>query len=358
MVRTLHPAGKSVHDRHPTMSLVDLNRAGVALMEIVSKPDLRSSEDAKAYVAKLRSILRYLGTCDGDMEKGNLRADVNVSVRRPGDPLGTRCEIKNVNSIRFIGQAIDYEARRQIEILEDGGSIEQETRLFDPARGETRSMRTKEEAHDYRYFPDPDLLPLELTQQFIDGLTAGLPELPDEKKRRFVAEYGLSGYDADVLVAERESAEFFEAIVRRPQDGRDPKIAANWIINELFGRLNREGAEITASPVSAEQLGGILDLIAEETISGKIAKDVFEIIWSEGGSPREIVETRGLKQVTDIGAIEHAVDEIIADNPDKAEQAKTKPAVIGWFVGQVMKSSGGKANPQTVNALLKKKLGV
>jgi aspartyl-tRNA(Asn)/glutamyl-tRNA(Gln) amidotransferase subunit B len=351
-------AGKSVHDRHPTMSLVDLNRAGVALMEIVSKPDLRSSEDAKAYVAKLRSILRYLGTCDGDMEKGNLRADVNVSVRRPGDPLGTRCEIKNVNSIRFIGQAIDYEARRQIEILEDGGSIEQETRLFDPARGETRSMRTKEEAHDYRYFPDPDLLPLELTQQFIDGLTAGLPELPDEKKRRFVAEYGLSGYDADVLVAERESAEFFEAIVRRPQDGRDPKIAANWIINELFGRLNREGAEIAASPVSAEQLGGILDLIAEETISGKIAKDVFEIIWSEGGNPREIVETRGLKQVTDIGAIERAVDEIVADNPDKAEQAKTKPAVIGWFVGQVMKSSGGKANPQTVNALLKTKLGV
>jgi aspartyl-tRNA(Asn)/glutamyl-tRNA(Gln) amidotransferase subunit B len=351
-------AGKSVHDRHPAMSLVDLNRAGVALMEIVSKPDLRSSEDAKAYVAKLRSILRYLGTCDGDMEKGNLRADVNVSVRRPGDPLGTRCEIKNVNSIRFIGQAIDYEARRQIEILEDGGSIEQETRLFDPARGETRSMRTKEEAHDYRYFPDPDLLPLELTQQFIDGLTAGLPELPDEKKRRFVAEYGLSGYDADVLVAERESEEFFEAIVRRPQDGRDPKIAANWIINELFGRLNREGAEIAASPVSAEQLGGILDLIAEETISGKIAKDVFEIIWSEGGNPREIVETRGLKQVTDIGAIERAVDEIIADNPDKAEQAKTKPAVIGWFVGQVMKSSGGKANPQTVNALLKKKLGV
>ncbi|MGB8546786.1 MAG: Asp-tRNA(Asn)/Glu-tRNA(Gln) amidotransferase subunit GatB, partial [Xanthobacteraceae bacterium] len=351
-------AGKSVHDRHPTMSLVDLNRAGVALMEIVSKPDLRSSEDAKAYVAKLRSILRYLGTCDGDMEKGNLRADVNVSVRRPGDPLGTRCEIKNVNSIRFIGQAIDYEARRQIEILEDGGSIEQETRLFDPTRGETRSMRTKEEAHDYRYFPDPDLLPLELTQQFIDGLTAGLPELPDEKKRRFVAEYGLSGYDADVLVAERESAEFFEAIVRRPQDGRDPKIAANWIINELFGRLNREGAEIAASPVSAEQLGGILDLIAEETISGKIAKDVFEIIWSEGGNPREIVETRGLKQVTDIGAIERAVDEIVADNPDKAEQAKTKPAVIGWFVGQVMKSSGGKANPQTVNALLKKKLGV
>jgi aspartyl-tRNA(Asn)/glutamyl-tRNA(Gln) amidotransferase subunit B len=351
-------AGKSVHDRHPTMSLVDLNRAGVALMEIVSKPDLRSSEDAKAYVAKLRSILRYLGTCDGDMEKGNLRADVNVSVRRPGGPLGTRCEIKNVNSIRFIGQAIDYEARRQIEILEDGGSIEQETRLFDPVRAETRSMRTKEEAHDYRYFPDPDLLPLELTQQIVDDLRAGLPELPDEKKRRFVAEYALPAYDADVLVAERASAEFFETIVRQPQGTRDPKIAANWIINELFGRLNRAGAEIASSPVSAEQLGGILDLIAEGTISGKIAKDVFEIVWSEGGDPRAVVETRGLKQVTDADAIERAVDEIIAGNPDKAEQAKTKPAVIGWFVGQVMKSSGGKANPQTVNTLLRKKLGV
>jgi aspartyl-tRNA(Asn)/glutamyl-tRNA(Gln) amidotransferase subunit B len=340
------------------MSLVDLNRAGVALMEIVSKPDLRSSEDAKAYVAKLRSILRYLGTCDGDMEKGNLRADVNVSVRRPGDALGTRCEIKNVNSIRFIGQAIDYEARRQIDILEEGGGIEQETRLFDPVRGETRSMRTKEEAHDYRYFPDPDLLPVELAEQFIEGLKADLPELPDEKKRRFVAEYGLSAYDADVLVAERDSAEYFEAIVLRPQAGRDPKIAANWIINELFGRLNREGMEILAAPVSAEQLGGILDLIAEGTISGKIAKDVFDIVWSEGGDPRAIVEARGLKQVTDTGAIERAVDEIIARNPDKVEQAKTKPAVIGWFVGQVMKSSGGKANPQTVNALLKQKLGV
>ncbi len=350
-------AGKSLHDRNATMSLVDLNRSGVALMEIVSKPDLRSSEDAKAYIAKLRSILRYLGTCDGDMEKGNLRADVNVSVRRPGDPLGTRCEIKNVNSIRFIGQAIDYEARRQIDILEDGGSIEQETRLFDPQRGETRSMRTKEEAHDYRYFPDPDLLPVELTEQFVEGLKADLPELPDEKKRRFVAEYGLSAYDADVLVAERDNAEYFEAVVRS-QGGRDPKIAANWIINELFGRLNREGKEIAAVPVSAAQLGAILDLIAEGTISGKIAKDVFEIVWTEGGDPRAIVETRGLRQVTDTGAIERAVDEIIARNPDKVEQAKTKPAVIGWFVGQVMKSSGGKANPQTVNALLKQKLGV
>jgi aspartyl-tRNA(Asn)/glutamyl-tRNA(Gln) amidotransferase subunit B len=279
-------------------------------------------------------------------------------VRRPGAALGTRCEIKNVNSIRFIGQAIDYEGRRQIDILEEGGSIEQETRLFDPVRGETRSMRTKEEAHDYRYFPDPDLLPVELAEQFIEGLKADLPELPDEKKRRFVAEYGLSVYDADVLVAERDSAEYFEAIVLRPQAGRDPKIAANWIINELFGRLNREGMDISAAPVSAEQLGGILDLIAAGTISGKIAKDVFDIVWSEGGDPRVIVEARGLKQVTDTGAIERAVDEIIARNPDKVEQAKTKPAVIGWFVGQVMKSSGGKANPQTVNALLKKKLGV
>jgi aspartyl-tRNA(Asn)/glutamyl-tRNA(Gln) amidotransferase subunit B len=351
-------AGKSLHDRHPTMSLVDLNRSGVALMEIVSKPDLRSSEQAKAYVAKLRSILRYLGTCDGDMEKGNLRADVNVSVRRPGDPLGTRCEIKNVNSIRFIGQAIDHEARRQIEILEDGGAIEQETRLFDPGRGETRSMRSKEEAHDYRYFPDPDLLPLELTEQYVDGLRAGLPELPDQKKRRFTTEYGLSAYDADVLVAERESAAFFEAVVRKPQGMRDAKVAANWVINELFGRLNREGLDISASPVSAAQLGAVLDLIADTTISGKIAKDLFEIIWSEGGDPRMIVEARGLRQVTDTAAIEGAVDAIIAANPDKVEQAKTKPAVVGWFVGQVMKSSGGKANPQAVNALLKKKLGI
>jgi aspartyl-tRNA(Asn)/glutamyl-tRNA(Gln) amidotransferase subunit B len=349
-------AGKSLHDRHPTMSLVDLNRAGVALMEIVSKPDLRSSEDAKAYVAKLRSILRYLGTCDGDMEKGNLRADVNVSVRRPGDPLGTRCEIKNVNSIRFIGLAIDYEARRQIEILEDGGVIDQETRLFDPGRGETRSMRTKEEAHDYRYFPDPDLLPLELTEAFIEDLRVGLPELPDEKKRRFMVNFALSAYDADVLVAERESAAFFEAIVNGGT--RDPKIAANWVINELFGRLNKEGREIEASPVAAEQIGAILDLLADGTISSKIAKEVFEIVWSEGGDPRAIVKARGLEQVTDTGAIERAIDEIIAGNPDKVEQAKTKPAVVGWFVGQVMKASGGKANPQTVNALLKKKLGV
>jgi aspartyl-tRNA(Asn)/glutamyl-tRNA(Gln) amidotransferase subunit B len=347
-------AGKSLHDRHSSMSLVDLNRAGVALMEIVSKPDMRSSDEAKAYVAKLRAILRYLGTCDGDMEKGNLRADVNVSVRKPGAPLGTRCEIKNINSIRFIGQAIDYEARRQIEILEDGGKIEQETRLFDPNKGETRSMRTKEEAHDYRYFPDPDLLPLELTPAYVDELRRHLPELPDEKKARFTRDYGLSGYDAGVLVAERETADFFEAVA----NGRDAKAAANWVINELAGRLNKEGKDISASPVSASQLGAMLDLISAGTISGKIAKDLFEICWREGGDPRAIVAARGMTQMTDLSAIEPLVDDLIAQNPDKAEQAKAKPALIGWFVGQVMKASGGKANPKAVNELLKTKLGL
>ncbi len=344
-------AGKSVHDQHPTMSLVDLNRSGVALMEIVSKPDIRSSEQAKAFVSKLRSILRYLGTCDGDMEKGSLRADVNVSVRRPGDDLGTRCEIKNVNSVRFIGQAIEYEARRQIEILEEGGSITQETRLFDPGKGETRSMRSKEEAHDYRYFPDPDLLPLEFDDAYVDALKANLPELPDAKKARFIDGYGLQAYDAGVLIAERETAEFFESVAK----GRDPKLAANWVINELAGRLNKEGQDIGASPVTSAQLGAILDLIGDKTISGKIAKDLFEIVWTEGGDPRAIVEQRGMKQVTDLGAIEKAVDDIIAANPDKAAQAKEKPAMLGWFVGQVMKSSGGKANPQAVNELLKVK---
>ncbi|WP_018261646.1 Asp-tRNA(Asn)/Glu-tRNA(Gln) amidotransferase subunit GatB [Methylobacterium sp. WSM2598] len=347
-------AGKSLHDQHPSLSFVDLNRSGVALMEIVSKPDLRSSEEAKAYVTKLRTILRYLGTCDGDMEKGNLRADVNVSVRRPGEPFGTRCEIKNVNSIRFIGQAIETEARRQIAILEDGGWIEQETRLYDPNRNETRSMRSKEEAHDYRYFPDPDLLPLEIEQAFIDGLRTELPELPDAKKARFVAEYGLSAYDATVLVAERASADYFEAVAK----GRDGKAAANWVINELFGRLNKEGHGIEDSPVSAAQLGAIIDLIADGTISGKIAKDLFEIVWGEGGDPRAIVESRGLKQVTDTGAIEAAVDQIIAANPDKVAQAKAKPTLLGWFVGQTMKATGGKANPAAVNALLKTKLGI
>jgi aspartyl-tRNA(Asn)/glutamyl-tRNA(Gln) amidotransferase subunit B len=352
-------AGKLLHDQHPTMSFVDLNRSGVALMEIVSKPDMRSAEEARAYVTKLRSILRYLGTCDGDMEKGSLRADVNVSVRKPGDPLGTRCEIKNVNSIRFIGQAIEYEARRQIGILEDGGAINQETRLYDPNKGETRSMRSKEEAHDYRYFPDPDLLPLEFTNAYVEELKAKLPELPDEKRGRFMAEFGLTPYDASVLVAERESADFYEAVLARlVNTTRDGKLAANWVINELFGRLNKEGRDISTSPVSADQLAAIVDLIGEETISGKIAKDLFEIVWTKGGDPKSLVDSLGMKQVTDVGAIEKVVDDIIAANPDKVEQARAKPQLIGWFVGQVMKSSGGKVNPQAVNDILKAKLGL
>jgi aspartyl-tRNA(Asn)/glutamyl-tRNA(Gln) amidotransferase subunit B len=351
-------AGKSLHDQHATMSLVDLNRSGVALMEIVTRPDLRSAEEAKAFLGKLRIILRYLGTCDGDMEKGHLRADVNVSVRKPGAALGTRCEIKNLNSIRFIGQAIEHEAWRQIGVIEDGGAIEQETRLFDPAKGETRSMRSKEDAHDYRYFPDPDLLPLELAPSLVADLKAHLPELPDAKKARFMRDYALSGYDAGVLVAERATAEFFEAVVGADETTRDPKLAANWVINELAGRLNKEGNDIAASPLSAAQLGTILDLIAEGTISGKIAKDVFEIAWSEGGDPRKIVEERGLKQVTDLGALEKLVADILAKNPDKVADARTNPKAIGWFVGQVMEVSGGKANPQAVNDLLKTKLGV
>jgi aspartyl-tRNA(Asn)/glutamyl-tRNA(Gln) amidotransferase subunit B len=352
-------AAKLLHDQSPSMSFVDLNRSGVALMEIVSKPDIRDAEQAKAYVTKVRSILRYLGTCDGDMEKGSLRADVNVSVRKPGKPLGTRCEIKNMNSIAFIGQAIEYEARRQVGILEDGGVIEQETRLFDPNKGETRSMRSKEEAHDYRYFPDPDLLPLEISETYVANLKVKLPELPDQKKARFIADFGLSPYDAGVLVAERESADFYETVLAKVKDKvRDGKLAANWVINELFGRLNKEGRDISASPVSAEQLGTIVDLIGEGTISGKIAKDLFEIVWQEGGDPRALVEARGMKQVTDLGAIEKVVDDIIAANPDKVEQARAKPQLIGWFVGQVMKSSGGKANPQAVNDLLRAKLGL
>ena len=347
-------AGKSLHDQHPAMSFVDLNRSGVALMEIVSKPDLRSSDEAKAYLTKLRTILRYLGTCDGNMDQGSMRADVNVSVRRPGGEFGTRCEIKNVNSIRFVGQAIEYEARRQVAILEDGGEIDQETRLFDAVKGETRSMRSKEEAHDYRYFPDPDLLPLEFTQEFVDDLAQHLPELPDEKKARFVADYGLTAYDADILVVEKASSDFFEEVAK----GRDAKLSANWVINELFGRLNKEGTDLAESPVSAAQLGGVIDLIKAGTISGKIAKDLFEIVWSEGGNPAEIVESRGMKQVTDLGAIEAIVDDIIAANPDKVEQARTKPNLIGWFVGQVMKASKGKANPQAVNELLRSKIEV
>ncbi|WP_026783663.1 Asp-tRNA(Asn)/Glu-tRNA(Gln) amidotransferase subunit GatB [Pleomorphomonas koreensis] len=347
-------AGKSIHDQHPTMSFVDLNRSGVALMEIVSRPDLRSSEEVKAYLAKLRTILRYLGTCDGNMEEGSMRADINVSVRKPGEPLGTRCEIKNVNSMRFAAQAVEYEARRQIGIIEDGGEIEQETRLYDPGKGETRSMRSKEEAHDYRYFPDPDLLPLELDPSWVDSLKAGLPELPDEKKARFIGDYGVTPYDAMVLTLERASADYYEQVAK----GRDGKAVANFMINELFGRLNKDGKGIEASPVSPDQLGAIVDLIGDGTISGKIAKDLFEIVYTEGGDPKALVEARGLRQVTDTGAIEKAVDEVIAANPDKAEQARAKPTLSGWFVGQVMKATGGKANPQAVNDLVKQKLGI
>jgi aspartyl-tRNA(Asn)/glutamyl-tRNA(Gln) amidotransferase subunit B len=348
-------AGKSIHDMHPTLSFVDLNRTGVALMEIVSRPDIRGPEEAAEYVRKLRQILRYLGTCDGNMQEGSLRADVNVSVRPKGSTeLGTRCEIKNMNSMRFIQQAIEFEARRQIAILEDGGKIEQETRLYDPNKGETRSMRSKEEAHDYRYFPCPDLLPLEFEQAWVDGIAAGLPELPDAKKARFVLDYGITEYDALVLTAEVASADYFEAVAR----GRDGKQAANWVINELFGRLNKEGHGIEDSPISPEQLGGLIDLIARGDISGKIAKDLFEILWTEGGDPAAIVEARGLRQVTDLGAIESAVDEVIAAYPDKVAQAQAKPALVGWFVGQVMKSTGGKANPQAVNELVRKKIGI
>ncbi len=358
-------AGKSIHDMDPNMSFVDLNRTGVALMEIVSRPDIRGPEEAAAYVLKLRQILRYLGTCDGNMQNGNLRADVNVSVCRPGQYekyqetqdhgyLGTRCEIKNMNSMRFIQQAIDHEARRQIAILEDGGKVEQETRLYDPDRGETRSMRSKEEAHDYRYFPCPDLLPLEIEQDWVDAIAAAMPELPDAKKARFMADYGLTDYDASVLTAELENARFFEEVAQ----GRDGKQAANWVINELFGRLNKQGLAIGESPVSAAQLGGVLDLIARGEISGKIAKDLFEILWTEGGDPAAIVETRGMKQVTDTGAIEAAVDSIIAANPAQVEKARANPKVAGWFVGQVMKATGGKANPAAVNALVARKLGL
>ena len=346
-------AGKSLHDQHPDRSQVDLNRSGVALMEIVSKPDLRSAEEAKAYMAKLRTILRYLGTCDGNMEQGSLRADVNVSVRRPGGDLGIRAEIKNVNSIRFIGQAIEHETRRQIGILEDGGGIVQETRLFDPATGTTRSMRSKEEAHDYRYFPDPDLLPLEFDQAYVERIRKTLPELPDQKKARFVADFGLSAYDAGVLVEDPRAAAFFEAVAR----GRDPKLAVNWVTGNLMAHANEAGTSVDDCGVTPEQLGAILDLVSDNTISGKIAKDVLDIVIREGGEPAQIVEARGLRQVSDTGALEKIVDEIIAANPDKAAQVAQKPKMIGWFIGQVMQKSGGRANPQAVNEILKTKLG-
>lgn len=353
-------AGKSLHDQSATESFVDLNRSGVALMEIVSKPDMRSADEAKAYVTKLRTILRYLGTCDGNMEEGSLRADVNVSVRRPGEPFGTRCEIKNVNSIRFIGQAIEVEARRQIGILEDGGKISQETRLFDPNRGETRSMRSKEEAHDYRYFPDPDLLPLEFDQAFVDALAAYLPELPDAKKARFMTEYGLPSYDAGILVADKETADYYEATVGHGGKRRDPKAVANWIMGDVAAYANSLGLSVPQTHLKPAQIAGLVDLIADGTISGKIAKDLLVILIGEekAGDPLAIVEARGMKQVTDLGAIEVAVDAIIAANPDKVAQALAKPSMLGWFVGQVMKQTGGKANPQAVNELLKAKLGI
>ena len=347
-------AGKSLHDQHPDFTYVDLNRAGVALMEIVSRPDMRSAEEAAAFLRKMRAILRSLGTCDGNMEEGSMRADVNVSVRKPGSPLGTRCEIKNVNSMRFVQQAVDYEARRQVDVLESGGTIRQETRLFDSRNGETRPMRSKEEAHDYRYFPDPDLLPLIFEQSWVDELKRDLPELPDEKKARFIAS-GLSAYDAAVLVSEKEAADYFEAMVA---DGAEAKTAANWLNNEYFGRLNKAGLTIAAGPISARAASAIVKMVSAKTISGRSAKDLADIIWHEGGDPLALVEARGLRQVTDETAIETAVDAVIAANPDKVAEVKAKPKAAAWFVGQVMKQTQGKANPQSVNAILRRRLGL
>ncbi len=347
-------AGKSLHDQHPTMSYIDLNRSGVTLMEIVSKPDMRSAEEAGAYLRKLRSILRYLGTCDGNMDEGSMRADVNLSMRRPGDPLGTRTETKNVNSIRFVQQSIELEARRQVAILEEGGTIDQETRLFDASKGTSRSMRSKEEAHDYRYFPDPDLLPLNIDGAWVESLKKDLPELPDAKKQRFMDEFGLPVYDAGVLVADQETAAFYETVAK----GRDPKLAANWVIGEYFGALNRtSGANLGNAPVDAAKLGGLIDLIADGTISGRTAKEVFEAMWDSGKDAGAIVEEKGLKQISDTGALEGVIDQLIADNPGQVEQYQGgNVKLIGWFVGQVMKATQGKANPGMVNQLLKKKL--
>lgn len=346
-------AGKSLHDQHPTKSFVDLNRSGCALMEIVSEPDIRGPEEAAAYLSKLRMILRYLGTCDGNMEEGSMRADVNVSVRKPGQDLGTRCEIKNVNSVKAVQQAIDYEAKRQIEIIEGGGTVKQETRLWDPVKMETRSMRSKEEAHDYRYFPDPDLLPLELDQKWVDGIKKTLPELPDQKKHRFMKDFGLPLYDASVLIAEKSRAEYYESAA----NDSDAKLAANWILNELLGLLNKDGKDITESPVAAKQIGGLVALIKDNTISGKIAKDVFAEMYATGKDAGAIVESKGLKQITDVGAIETIIDKIIAANPDNVAGYKAgKDKLFGFFVGQVMKETGGKANPTIINDLLKKKL--
>jgi aspartyl-tRNA(Asn)/glutamyl-tRNA(Gln) amidotransferase subunit B len=347
-------AGKSIHDLSPSETYVDLNRAGVALMEIVSRPDLRSAKEAAAYFNKLRAILRALGTCDGNMEEGSMRADVNVSVRKPGEELGTRCEIKNVNSTRFMMAAIEYEARRQIGILEDGGKIDQETRLFDPGAGETRAMRSKEDAHDYRYFPDPDLLPLKLDAKWVAKIRKSLPELPDAKKKRFTDDYALSPYDARVLSSETESAKYFETVAK----GRDAKLAANWVTQELFGALNKAGLDLAHSPVKADALGQLIELIKDGTINGKIAKDVFAKMMETGEAPAEIVKREGLTQVTDTGAIEKAVDALIAANPDKVDDVKKNPKALGWWVGQTMKAMAGKANPQAVNQILKTKLGV
>ena len=346
-------AGKSIHDQHPTKSYIDLNRAGVPLMEIVSRPDMRSSVEAGAYVEKLRAILRCVESCDGNMQEGSLRVDANVSVRHPGGELGTRCEIKNVNSIRFLKQAIEYEARRQIEIIEEGGTIDQETRLFDPNRGETRSMRSKEDAHDYRYFPDPDLLPLKLEDAFIEDLRSSLPELPDQRKQRLVGDYGLSPYDAGILVGEKETADYFETVAA----GRDAKLAANWVTSDLFGRLNKSGIAISESPVSAEAMGGLLDLLSDGTISGRIAKDVFDNMFETGKDAAAIIEEKGLKQISDTGALEAIIDAVIEHGPNQVEQFRGgNEKVLGWFVGQVMKETQGKANPQTVNEILRRKL--
>lgn len=346
-------AGKSLHDQHPTKSYVDLNRSGCALMEIVSEPDIRGPEEATAYLSKLRMILRYLGTCDGNMDEGSMRADVNVSVRKPGDEYGTRAEIKNVNSVKAVQQAIEYEARRQVGLIEDGGTVDQETRLWDPVKMETRSMRSKEEAHDYRYFPDPDLLPLRVEAKWVEEIKQTLPELPDQKKHRFMGDYGLGVYDASVLIAERARADYFETVAK----GRDAKLAANWVINELLGALNKDGKALKESPISAEQLGGLIALISDNTISGKIAKDVFAAMYETGKDAATIVDEKGLKQVTDTGAIEAIVDEVIAENPDNVASYKGgKDKLFGFFVGQVMKKSQGKANPAMVNDLLKQKL--
>ena len=345
-------AGKSLHDQHPSYSFVDLNRSGVALMEIVSMPDMRSPEEAQAYVKKLRNIMKYLQTCDGNMEEGSLRADINVSVRKPGDELGTRCEIKNVNSIKFIGQAIVYEAKRQIDLIEKGNLVEQQTRLFDPKKGQTRSMRSKEESHDYRYFPDPDLLPLTFTDKFVDEIKKTLPELPDIRRKRFIDEYGLSSYDSNILVSEKETADYFEEAAKNS----NPKLVCNWVIGELFSVLNKMNKTLQNCPIRAGDLGELINLIDDETITGRIAKDVFEIMIETGNNPKTIVDENNMKQVNDLSEIESIIDKIIENNPDQVEALEEKPNLIGWFVGQTMKETQGKANPKTVNKILNKKL--